>query len=819
MKVDMLMNRNIEKNIKFKVVLILVCIGIFFIIFARNVNHRITSGNNITDDSKVETDNGDITRAEATKMLSLLEYSKEEVTQLTRTIPYVDSDSNEWYDKYMNASYTLGLFEGEEEVESTKFHPKDKLTYGACGVVFHNIIQKKQVDISKDLSFSFEEKDAKKAVSEKDWLEIYDLLINKIYSIEGTEDATQVEKKELFVFGIPSNVSTLTEWQAITDSGTYDFEGINTKDYLDKKVNVYIKGNEIIYIQNVVDSEVTLHNVWIISNKGEDISVFINGVGRTFQAVSNLSEDVKQVVGDLVIVDKKVVKLNIKPEKINGKVLVATDQYIEIEGYGKVDLEDNYRIYRIYGELMMELTNDIVVGYNTTDFVVSGGKICAALIKESVDAKDIRVLIRTNEYQDIYHKKVQVTSDTDFTITYGKKQKSYKAGKTVTIKPTSKIIKSGRVRIVTSGEAGKITVLSLDRESGSPSYRGSIEVAAYDEGLTVINELPLEEYLYAVLPSEMPVSYGIEALKVQAVCARSYAYNQLMSNSYSQYGAHVDDSTNYQVYNNYKEDDISIQAVKDTYGKVIEYKGEVIFAYYFSTSSGHTADVKKVWLSSQSVPYLKGKYQGVNWDSSNPVDFSDEAKFREFLSNAETETYDKSYPWYRWNISLSFGELEKTLDDTLKNCYTRNANYIKTMDKNGKYKSISINTVGNIKSIKVSKREASGLASEIIITGTESTIKVDSETNIRQVLTPLGGTLIRKDNSKVNNVKLLPSSFMVLDDITTDNEVTGIKITGGGFGHGVGMSQNGAKTMTSLGKTYEEVLKHYYDGIDIGSIY
>ena len=101
--------------------------------------------------------------------------------------------------------------------------------------------------------------------------------------------------------------------------------------------------------------------------------------------------------------------------------------------------------------------------------------------------------------------------------------------------------------------------------------------------MLLINELALEEYLYAVVPSEMPTYYGIEALKVQAVCARSYAYRHLLANSLSRYGAHVDDSVSYQVYNNIPENEESVLAVKDTYGRVIEYEGEIITAYYFST--------------------------------------------------------------------------------------------------------------------------------------------------------------------------------------------------------------------------------------------
>ena len=142
----------------------------------------------------------------------------------------------------------------------------------------------------------------------------------------------------------------------------------------------------------------------------------------------------------------------------------------------------------------------------------------------------------------------------------------------------------------------------------------------------IVNELPLEEYLYAVIPSEMPTYYGLEPLKVQAVCARSYAYRHLIANSLSSYGAHVDDSVSYQVYNNIEENEDSVLAVKDTYGKVLEYDGDVITAYYFSTSCGHTTSVEDVWANGIATPYLTGRLLSVDEDDSQDVMIAQESE-------------------------------------------------------------------------------------------------------------------------------------------------------------------------------------------------
>lgn len=104
----------------------------------------------------------------------------------------------------------------------------------------------------------------------------------------------------------------------------------------------------------------------------------------------------------------------------------------------------------------------------------------------------------------------------------------------------------------------------------------------------MVNELPLENYLCKVVPSEMPASYQKEALKAQAICARSYAYRQIMDYAYPEYQAHVNDSTDYQVYNNSASQQAATEAVQETAGKVLKYNGNIITAYYYSTSCGKT---------------------------------------------------------------------------------------------------------------------------------------------------------------------------------------------------------------------------------------
>lgn len=136
-----------------------------------------------------------------------------------------------------------------------------------------------------------------------------------------------------------------------------------------------------------------------------------------------------------------------------------------------------------------------------------------------------------------------------------------------------------------------MVICDADGAELSNGYGGSMEVRCLGDGYTLVNSLPLERYLQDVVPSEMPASYEPEALKAQAVCARSYACIQLLRGDLAEYGAHIDDSTAYQVYNRVTDADAAREAVIATQGEVLSYQGNIVEAYYFSTSMGYTAEL------------------------------------------------------------------------------------------------------------------------------------------------------------------------------------------------------------------------------------
>lgn len=148
---------------------------------------------------------------------------------------------------------------------------------------------------------------------------------------------------------------------------------------------------------------------------------------------------------------------------------------------------------------------------------------------------------------------------------------------------------------------------------GDQWYRGRTYVVPTSGGLTAVNYVDLEEYLYSVVGSEVPTSWPLEALKAQAVAARSYALYQRQTSANTVFD--VGDTTRWQVYKGIQEETASTQAaVQATRGQVLTYQGQIINAVFHSSSGGHTENVEDVWVS--PLPYLRGV---PDFDQSAPV--------------------------------------------------------------------------------------------------------------------------------------------------------------------------------------------------------
>lgn len=534
-----------------------------------------------------------------------------------------------------------------------------------------------------------------------------------------------------------------------------------------------------------------LENVWILESSENSITFFYEGKEQTFSTKGKVQEDLSECVGDLTVQGKEIISLVIKPDKITAKVLRADESSMELAGYGVLPLAENFRVYRLYGGLEEELSGKVLVGSEGNTFVLENGKLCAALLTKAPELEKIRVLLGTDGYRGYYHETVEFTADCGFTVETGEEKKYFAAGErcSLSIKDFEK--EAGRRVVAPDNVDGKITVFSIKRAGGCPAYRGTLEIEAREEGLLLVNEVTMEEYLYAVLPSEMPSSFGAEALKAQAICARSYAYTELLANRYAAYGAHVDDSTACQVYNNTPETEEAILAVKETHGQVLFHEGEVAQCYYYSTSSGYTAAAEDVWEHAEPVPYLQAK---------------------------ET-AYDTESPWYRWQTFLSLDALSERVETTLKERHRVVPEQILTYDAaTDEYVSKPIETIGEIKSIRVEETGKGEIATKLLLVAEKGVFLIKNEYNIRSVLAPVNTTIYRENSESVNGAALLPSGFITLQKGTYRGTM-GYLVAGGGYGHGVGMSQCGADAMARQGKTCEDIIAEYYPGTELGFIY
>ena len=377
----------------------------------------------------------------------------------------------------------------------------------------------------------------------------------------------------------------------------------------------------------------------------------------------------------------------------------------------------------------------------------------------------IRVVIKTEGFHHIAHAQVQLRALSGMTICYGDKTEKFAKQTEITFAPDDIRFQSGRIRIAPNRETDQIDIPSLTRGKGTASYRGILDLYTTAEGIVIINELPVEEYLYAVVPSEMPASYEIEALKCQAVCARSYAYCQMLSFAYPVYEAHVDDSVAFQVYGNSKEHERTTKAVNETFGQKAWYKGQVVKTYYYSTSCGHSTSIE-AWGSSltKENAYLKGVS----------------------LCDKEGNAYEKNLPWFRWKATIPSKELEYVLEQNL-----------------GK-------ELGVLQKVEITKVGVGGVVLELKACGTEGEFVVRTENKIRKALAGSAFFIEKQDGSKVKIGELLPSAFFLIAK-NGENYI----IEGGGYGHGIGMSQNGANEMAKAGKTYEEILTFFYPGTKV----
>lgn len=670
----------------------------------------------------------------------------------------------------------------------------------------------------------------------EDWYRAYERLL----AAYGVEDRIGVREIFLLAGNEGLKAPSLAEGQILSSEGTlYRYRSREFEQCYFRQVKAYVRavqgeeGNggkkapagELLTLVQKQKTDVTIPNLWIMEAEESGLLVFFSGY-EMLCPFSEVQKEAREQVADLTFGEGGLKEIKLKTRRVNGKLLRITRKEAEIEGVGVLPIAPDCKGYQLYETLKERELSTLALGYDFTDFVVEEEEICAFLVMRREEMESIRVAIKTDDFKSLYHQELTLCSDCDMEISYGdyseKKKEIIPAGEEISIDNNSSYLAGGRMEICPAIKSGKIQVLSLTRSQGAPAYRGKLEIASRQEGLLLINELLLEEYLYSVVPSEMPAGYPAEALKAQAVCARTYAYRYLLSPGLGDLGAHVDDSVSYQVYNNIAEHSNATQAVKETTGQLLCYEGEPASTYYYSTSWGFGTDAG-IWKEENThvMPYISARPVRAGTGNREEEELlagkmAEEENFREYLLSPGEDDYERQEPWYRWEYRV--GKLSvKDISERLRERYTADVSKVLTGDGEA-YESREPEKIKEIYDISVLSRRPGGVIGELLLVTDAGIYKVISEYNVRYILSQ-GGSILRRDGSEVEAGQLLPSAYFMIALEKDGENVVGYKINGGGYGHGAGMSQNGARAMGEAGLCCEEILTFFFEGCQVQKRY
>jgi SpoIID/LytB domain protein len=356
---------------------------------------------------------------------------------------------------------------------------------------------------------------------------------------------------------------------------------------------------------------------------------------------------------------------------------------------------------------------------------------------------------------------------------------------------------SGPVVLVSASGSVRLRRTTTDQTT----YRGTAEVRfnSARTRLVGVNELPIEQYLYGVVPRELgPIAFPeVEALKAQAVAARTFARRRMQFCGASRcgHGYHVIPTTADQVYGGLTaEHPLSTAAVDETRGIVGTYGGGLIEGLYSSTSGGWTANSEDVFTN--ALPYLRGvpdHERGLALEHVPTLDAFRRHANPTSLRNHANGDFEADWSIYhRWYVDWTVEEMRQVAG--------------RAQLPSG----VSFIDPGVVYAIDVVSRSSSGRVFEL------------------RIVTEKRGTLIaRKDaiRSALRYVTYNASGAMVLNSLRSTlvyvvtvvdhktGAIAGWEAWGGGWGHGTGMSQTGAVGMAEKGRTFEEILGHYYTGV------
>ncbi|MFJ7930555.1 SpoIID/LytB domain-containing protein [Peribacillus sp. NPDC096448] len=380
---------------------------------------------------------------------------------------------------------------------------------------------------------------------------------------------------------------------------------------------------------------------------------------------------------------------------------------------------------------------------------------------------------------------VKITATGDYRTSGG--ELFIKAGENLTLK-----VESDKLAVYKgfkkTGSYGSFKVIPVKRDgslsiNGRP-YQGSFSFTVEDGYIRPINTVYMEDYLKGVVPLEMPALWHAEALKAQAVAARTYALRHQSTI--------IDDTVSYQVYGGAAGHYRTNSAIEQTKGMVIKHDGEIIEAFFSSSNGGMTESNSNVWSSGNPLAYLSIKEDFFDPKTSWEITLDKQ--------QIDLSKMDLSKPEEWWT---SVEEKDKTVVPKLK-VWLKNNGYAQ--------KDIKITEIPFLTFLdeKTGGRVTKG--------------SIQLNFYVRDLVDDRGKLL--QQRVKLTNVAASKIRGMlgqeVMKSYLVDHSSSGdskISIKGSGYGHGVGLSQFGAKNRAEAGQSYQDILGFYYSDTTIEKEY
>ncbi|MCM1272979.1 MAG: SpoIID/LytB domain-containing protein [Clostridium sp.] len=628
------------------------------------------------------------------------------------------------------------------------------------------------------------------------------------HNMVDTDVVNGLDRKNVLIF----ETEYVDETVVVNDGNSrYTFGTDYMEEFENRLLDVYVKNDVIFKVNGFATGTVILKHVWVDDVQDGMCTFVYKGMEKTYPLDAHNLDAKAGRIATLYISDAGISRVDMQYTSIQGRVLSA-DEKIQMQDKAPYEMDEDFAIYDTASlEVLYEESLELLKGYPSIKLVLKDGKACAAILDGERAEELIRVILSDSDFVSYEFETVTVSCKGDFKVTYPNDEEiSFAKGKTVTINCEDY---DNRDKIVISpvNPQDGIIIENIIRECGKPVYGGTIEINVKSDCLYIINELPLENYLYGVVSSEAPKDFEPEALAALAICARAYAYGKMHDGSFNDYGADLDDSTFRQMYNNVLKTEESIKAVKDTYGIVPVYDEKVIFPMYFSTSCGMTCTNDEIW-GGTAYDYMVSNIQDIK---KSHEDLSDEERFEEFIKNGlGYDMIECKLPYYRWDISFTDEEIGEAVNNNLGDRISMSPDNIKVKNDKDEFVKKEIKDIGDIKNITVTERSESGIVLAMEIEGSEETIRVTGQTNIRNLISPINQNIERNDGSVVAGWTSLPSTFYYVEKIDG-----GFTIHGGGFGHGSGLSQNGANVLAQMGYNYKYIIRYYFSYVDLEMIY